>query len=200
MNCVVLEGDGGFYVGLMTGPATNTGGTVQAQMANSTNTTPVTPNTNQFGTRIFLGNKLSRYAGLEAGMAFFSTIHYDDNGVDTCSSLSSRVRDIDVVARGSFPLKSIELVAKAGAAAVYTTTPGPFYSPPAGKTCGQSKNEIKFRPTMSIGLSYDLSPSWVLDTSWTRILVGGTISNVNFYGFGISYHFVDRYCGQFLCG
>jgi len=30
-------------------------------------------------------------------------------------------------------------------------------------------------------------------------MAGGQVGNLTMYALGISYHFVDKYCGQFLC-
>ena len=39
----------------------------------------------------------------------------------------------------------------------------------------------------------------VVDVSFNRVMAGGIAKNVDFYALGLSYHFVDVYCGQFLC-
>lgn len=189
----------GFYMGFATGPATNSGKTAQAQVQGSTATTPAKPKSKQWGTRVFMGNKFLPYAGWELGGTFYSSISYDTQGVQTCSGLTTSVRDIDLLLRGSFPFRSVEVFGKGGVAWVYTTTPGAFYSPSAGKSCGDSVHKTGFKPMFAIGASYDLSQNWVIDATWTRTLVGSFVNNVDLYSIGLSYHFVDRYCGQFLC-
>lgn len=188
----------GFYMGLMTGPASNTGGQVQAQVKNSESTTLVTPRSNQWGTRIFIGNRFSTYGGIEGGLTYFSSINYNTKGVQTCNGPVARVRTFDIVGKFGFPLGYFEVFGKAGAALAYFTTSGSL-NPDFTRPCGRSANENRVRPTFSIGASYELNQNWVADLSWTRILVGGQIKNVDFYGLGFSYHFVNRYCGQFLC-
>ena len=47
----------GFYMGLMTGPATNNGGEQQAQVQGSATTTTATPKSTQIGTRILWATK-----------------------------------------------------------------------------------------------------------------------------------------------
>lgn len=190
----------GFYMGLMTGPASNTGTEQEAQVAPpGTGTTPAFPKSKQWGTRFFSGNKVTEYFGWELGASFYSTTHYNTQDVDTCSGMASRVRTVEFLGKGSFPFKSVDVFGKAGVAVAYTTTPGALYGPDPGQTCGDTRNDIKFRPEFAIGASYDMSQSWVIDASWTRTMIGGFISNVDLYAIGISYHFVDRYCGQFLC-
>lgn len=190
----------GFYLGLMTGPASNDGNAVPAQIQGATtDSTLVTPRSKQWGSRAMMGYKVSSYAGWELGLSYFSTIHYDTKGVETCSSLASRVRGVDFVGRASMTVRAVDVFAKAGVLAAYITTPGAFYSAPADSTCGKTSNQIAYRPTVSVGASYDVSPSWVMDVSWTRQMIGGVVKNVDLLAFGISYHFVDQYCGQFLC-
>lgn len=189
----------GFYMGLMLGPATNTSGTQEAVIEDSTATTPVTPRSNQFGTRVFMGYKINTYAGVEGGVSLFSKINYNTKNVPTCTTPSVRVRDLDVAGKGTLPWGDFDVFVKAGVAYAYITESGAFFLPKPGETCGQNHYISGFKPTVSAGASYTLSQSWVTDISWNRIMVGGIPKNIDFYGIGISYHFVDRYCGQFLC-
>jgi opacity protein-like surface antigen len=188
----------GFYMGMALGPATNTGGTQQVQVKHASFTTPATPKSKQFGSNLFMGYKINQYAGFEGGLTFFSSIHYDTKGVDPCSGATTRVRDLDVVAKGELPFYSFNLFGKGGVAVVYETTSGSLN--PSGSTlCGKNTYRTKFAPTISVGAGYDLNQNWVVDVSWTRLLAGGAASNVDMYGLGFSYHFVDVFCGQFLC-
>lgn len=197
--------DPGFYLGLMVGPASSTGGTQQAQIEDSADTTPVDPSSNPFGSRLFMGYKINQFAGVEGGLTYFSKITYDtkDPNVETCNSPEISVRDFDLVAKGMIPLRSFEIYGKAGLAIVYTTTSGSLNpgtgDPNIPTECGKSENAITYRPTVSAGVSYDLSQNWVADVSWNRIMVGDKVSNMDFFALGFSYHFVDIYCGQFLC-
>ncbi|OGT41277.1 MAG: hypothetical protein A3F42_07305 [Gammaproteobacteria bacterium RIFCSPHIGHO2_12_FULL_37_34] len=189
----------GFYMGLAAGPATNSGGTQQLQVENSATTTPGNPRSNQFGTRIFMGYDFAQYIGVEGGLDYFSNVRYKTAaGTTTCSSATARVRDFDFLIKGMLPIKVIDVFGKAGVAITYLTTSGDL-NPDLNKHCGPSTNQILYRPMISVGMSYDLSQNWVADVSWARIMVGNVVSSVDFYGVGISYHFVDRYCGQFLC-
>jgi opacity protein-like surface antigen len=191
----------GFYVGLMEGPATNSAGTQQAQVS-ATTTTPATAKSNQWGSRIYMGYKINQYAGVEGGLNYFSTIRYDTKEVNTCSSVTARVRDFDVVGKADYPLGSVDLFGKAGVAITYLTTSGALNpgSDPNNSSCGKSQYTTKYNPTFSVGASYDLSQNWVADLSWNRTSVGSAVGNVDFFALGISYHFVNIYCGQFLCG
>lgn len=189
----------GFYMGLMTGPATNNGGTVYVQPSpGATSTVQANPRSKQWGSSIYMGNKINQYASFEGGIDYFSTIQYSTkDNASTCSGLSVRNRDFHFVGKGELPINSFSVFGKAGVALVYQTVSGGFNTD--NNQCGKNQYSNKFSPTFSIGAGYDLSQSWVADVSWTRIMVGGQASSVDFLGFGISYHFTDRYCGQFLC-
>lgn len=200
----------GFYFGLMGGPATNDGSTVQAQVpsppgSTMTLTTPATPKSNQFGSRLFIGYQLNKYAGFEGGLNYFTGIKYDTKNVPTCSSAQARVRNLDGSVKGIMPFGNwFDVYGRAGVAVVYQATSGALnpggYNPITGEVeCGKSTYLTKFRPTIALGASYALTQSWVIDAAWNRIMVGGIVKNVDFFGLGFSYHFVDRYCGQFLC-
>lgn len=199
----------GFYMGIMMGSAGNSGGDVMAQKPTVNNTfggeTPATPRSTQFGTRIFIGNQFNRYAAIEGGGTYFSTIQYNTKGVETCGGTSQRVRDLDVVGKGILPFANFSAYAKAGAALTYVTTAGglnPTFdamsNPPV--TCGSTSYKNKFSPTVSVGASYDLNQSWMVDASYNTIqLSSNGVNSVHLYAIGISYHFTDKYCGQFLC-
>lgn len=194
----------GLYLGLALGPATNSGGTVQAQVQAppgipSTTTTPASPKSNQFGSRLFLGYQLNNYAAFEGGLNYFTGIKYDTKGVPTCSSPQARVRSFDATVKGIMPFgSSFDAYGKAGAALIYYTTSGSL-NPDFTNECGKSTYVTQVRPTVSVGASYAFTQSWVVDASWNRTMVGGVINNVDFFALGLSYHFVNRYCGQFLC-
>jgi opacity protein-like surface antigen len=203
----------GFYMGLMMGPATNNGGIVQAQVFNpnlmpgqNIPLTPASPKSSQFGSSVYMGYQFSTYAAFEGGFTYYSSVHYDTKGVQTCSGTDARVRDIHLLGKGIFPLGNyFDVFGKAGVAVTYTTTSGSFNPEfgvaPDGKliTCGKNTHNNKFSPAYGVGASYNINQSWVTDASWTRTQVGGVLNSVDLYALGISYHFVDRYCGQFLC-
>jgi len=189
----------GFYMGVMTGPASNDGSTVNVLTeSGSPVTTPADPRSNQWGTRLFLGNKFNSYASFEMGGAFFSDINYDTKGVEPANSVNARVRTIDILGKLDYSFRNtIGVFAKGGIAITYLTLSGGLSTDNANP--GKQSSEIRYRPTVTVGASYDLNQSWVADLSWNRIMVGDVVNSVDFFGIGISYHFVDQYCGQFLC-
>ena len=190
----------GLYLGVMGGPAINSGGSQNVQ----TDSIPpsigsVSPKSTQFGTRLYLGYKINQYAGIESGFTYYSQAKYKmPDDTSACGSAKASVKSLDVVGRGSLPLSSFEVFGKAGVAVVYETTSGPL-NPNLQQTCGKSNNAVGYRPTVSAGVAYNLSQAAVVDLTWTRTQVGGVLNSYDFYAIGISYHFVDIYCGQFLC-
>ena len=189
----------GFYLGMMFGPATNSGETRQAQLMNVPATVEATPRSTQYGSSLLLGYKVNQYAGSEFGFTYYSGIDYDTKDLQTCSSANTRVRDLHALFRGSFPLgTSFDVFGKAGVALVYQTTSGAL-NPDFSQECGDSKVSNKPSGSFALGVSYDLSQNWVSDVSVNTLLAGGAAGNVTWYALGITYHFVDTYCGQFLC-
>lgn len=195
--------DAGLYMGLMAGAATNSAKKrqVQAQCTAQNQAaglcTPgtaitATPSSNQAGVRAFLGYQINPYAGFESGVSGYSAISYKTT-VPPVSSLRAVVGAFDIVGKGSFPLGSFDVYAKGGGALAYLVTS-------AGLN-GSSKRRYNYKvaPTYSFGASYAFTPNWVADVSWNRLMIGGTFGNISMYALGISYHFVDRFCGQFLC-
>lgn len=189
----------GFYMGAMFGPSTNGASETVAQTRSGTPpTTRVTPKSTQFGSRLYLGNKFNQYASMEFGIAFFSRIKYDTKNVDTCNSPQIRTYDIDLLAKGEMQLGSFSIFGKVGPALVSMNESGSL-SPDLSKSCGETKRTINVKPELGIGVGYDLNQNWVVDLSAQRLFVGGNASSIDMYALGISYHFVDQYCGQFLC-
>ena len=201
----------GFYMGLMMGPSTNNAPSLQALRANAPTppppappvTTIADPKIQQFASRLFIGNKFNTYAAIEGGVTFFSSIKYDSHGVQTVGSTDQRVRDLDIVVKGIFPFGNyFDVYAKGGMAVTYITSGGsfnPVYNPDTMLYNTSSEYKQKFSPTFSIGASYDINQSWVADFSYNTVQVGNNVGTLTFYGVGISYHFTDKYCGQFLC-
>ncbi len=187
----------GFYLGISTGPATNTGGTQYVQTMNG-GLTAATPKSSQWGTQIVIGNKLNNYASIQGGLVYFTGVQYDTKEVATCSSTQVRIRGFDVVAKGEMSLGPVEGYVKAGPSILYQTLSGDMNAD-LSQPCGKSSYTTKFRPTFGLGASYDMTQNWVVDFSYTTWLTGGPAGNATIYGLGISYHFVNVYCGQFLC-
>ena len=216
----------GFYLGFMTGPATNSAKTTNAVVSPGTQDplqfTPVDPKETQWGTAVYLGYKINEYVGPELGVNFFTNVSFTSkNDVKTAGGTSAHVRDLYLVIRGSVPVGSaFEVFGKIGPAFEYISTSGGLNQPivqcklePAlpGQTnaqrpCSsqnvtrfQTKYQSKISTFIGIGASWAMSQNWVADISVNSLPVGNVIKNVTWVAFGVSYHFVDTYCGQFLC-
>jgi opacity protein-like surface antigen len=140
------------------------------------------------------------------GFDFFSTVRYDSRDVPTLGEVSSRVRAVDGVIKGILPLQYFSVFVKGGVAMTYLTTSGalkPVYNPnpPPGEPNVKSSNSYtnKFSGVYGLGATYDINQSWVADLTYTTIQVSGNLGTVSAFTLGISYHFTDKYCGQFLC-
>lgn len=211
----------GFYMGLMVGPANNGSATLTAQAANlpgdpsldcTKNACPIpaSPHSQQFGTRLFIGNQFNQYAAFEGAFDFFSTVKYDTRDVKTLGDASQRARTVDVLLKGIMPLSYFSVFGKLGVAMTYLTTGGSFNpelvqdpklpNDPNAKIINTSNAYTnKFSPVYGIGASYDINQNWLIEFDYMNFAVGGAMGNVTLYGLGLSYHFTDKYCGQFLC-
>lgn len=190
----------GFYLGFGVGYATNNGANQQAITLNPPPaTTLATPKGKQFGSRVYIGYKMNQIASIEFGGTFFSTINYDTKGVQTCTGATDRIRDLELLGKAEVGFYTLSLFGKLGAAVVYQTPSGAFNTPLPGATCGQNQYNTKVNPVFAVGASYNLTQRWVVDVTATRLQTGGIASSMNFYSAGLSYHFADVYCGQFLC-
>lgn len=118
------------------------------------------------------------------------------------------VRSLDLVLKGSIPLQYFNIYGKIGPAYVYTNTEGSFFPPliinnqlPGRPVTVPAKSQTKyfFKPIVAIGADYTLTQNWVADISWAHMSVGNGAGSVDYYSLGIAYHFVDKFCGQFLC-
>lgn len=203
----------GLYLGLMMGPGSNDGKEQPLQVQPlptssqpQATTAPANPKSTMFGSRVFIGYKFNEYGAFEGGFSYFSGITFvlKDPNLVPVAGKTMRVRSIDLVGKLDYSYSNIVgFFAKGGVAAVYTTTPGALnitnYNQKTGKNSGSNTYKTKLSPTFSLGATYDLNQNWQTDISWTRLATGGAVNYVNLYAIGLSYHFVDVYCGQFLC-
>lgn len=184
----------GFYMGFAGGPATNNGSEQTVKTASGTPATTIAkPESQQFNSQIFMGNKINNYISAELGFSFFSNIKYTTK-YPPLNGLVSRVRDIGGVAKIGYPFgNGFEVYGKVGGAYAYITTSGGFNSN------GRTRYEGKFVPQYGVGGSYDLNQNWVIDLSANALPVSGIVGRMSYITLGLSYHFVNTYCGQFLC-
>lgn len=73
----------------------------------------------------------------------------------------------------------------------------------------RSRSQNTASPAIAIGGEYFFTPSISVNASWNSILINlksnnnttqnKINNNLNYFAIGLTYHMVDRYCGQFLC-
>lgn len=64
----------------------------------------------------------------------------------------------------------------------------------------RTESQTKVGAIFGVGVAYNLTPNWVVDLSYNHLYVRNKlIDNLNFIALGITYRFVNVYCGQFLC-
>lgn len=158
------------------------------------------PKNNGFGGRVFGGYQFNPYAGVEAGLMRFSETRFDvPNSVATCSEPTIRVTSIDIMGKGIWPaFGDFTVFGKAGVALTFLNKSKTLITG-TSSGCSSKKTSFVAHPIASIGAGYALSQNWEVDLSWTRLFGGGQLSATDLYAVGFSYHFVDKYCGQFLC-
>lgn len=186
----------GYYLGLSVGAAQNDGKAVTAiRPIPPGGTTTAVPTKRQFAGRLFTGYKFNPWISWELGGTVFSVINYHAP-VSTCGQTKIWLGAIDTVLKPSITVGPVDVYAKGGISVNYLVNSAALNR---SGVCTKHKKQWTFGATYGIGASYDLTQSWVADVSWTRINVGQFLGSVNYYAIGIAYHFVDRYCGQFLC-
>ncbi len=194
-NAAYATGEG-FYFGTMLG-VTNLHGQQQTGTIPTTPPTVVTlkPDSSGVGIRLFLGGNFNKYFGMEGGFTYFSSGKYKTTVVT--NNIRTRAGSVDLLGKGMLPIaeSGFGIFGKAGLAYVNTSTTGSI----GGFSISRQRNST-VRPELAIGASYDITQRWVADLSYTTILYNSTyVKNPSFTALGISYHFVDEYCGQFLC-
>lgn len=194
----------GFYLGFMAGPARAKGLPQSAFIeGSSTATTVVIPKKQHFGGRFFLGYKFLQFLGIEGGLTYFSNVRYaSPSRISTGGSPTAQISTLDIMGKADLNVYNIGLFGKAGIAFLYQRTTDLVDTKDNTNTTAFRIRQPSFsqiRPAYAIGASYDITQNWVVDVSWNRYLPRGVVKSIDFYALGISYHFVNVYCGQFLC-
>lgn len=172
---------------------------------------PTSPSNTGFGFRMYLGNLVAKYFAFELGLARYAPSTYSPNSTIIVSKPQIHVNAFDLTGKLYLPINfgnscstfaTFGLFAKAGLAVIFTGSAGSIVN--IGQSIGQttgiySGNSTSVRPALGLGASLDLTQNWVADVSATQISNATNVPRVTFYALGISYHFVDVFCGQFLC-
>lgn len=182
----------GVYLGFMAGPAKNNAKS-QPVVYNGPGTTTATPtSTKNFGGRFFLGYKFIRYAAVETGFSLYSPIRYriQPNGATPVVWFGS----IDISGKASMTVYNFEVYGKLGIAFNNITKSSSFDT-----TSVKKSNIWTVGPTYGLGANYALTQNWVADVAVTNTNFGDVVGKITMFSLGVSYHFVDKFCGQFLC-
>ncbi|OGT45017.1 MAG: hypothetical protein A3E83_05900 [Gammaproteobacteria bacterium RIFCSPHIGHO2_12_FULL_41_20] len=159
-------------------------------ITSGSNTELVSASNTGFGGRIFGGYQYT-YLGFETGFTYYYPSKYSNS--ITVGTPSITTTALDFVGKGTWvsPI-GLGVYGKAGIAIAFLGQSG---------SINGGGNSTKVRPTAGVGVSYDFAQTWVADVSWSRIFSAGgtTFQNADLIALGLSYHFVDKYCGQFLC-
>lgn len=210
----------GPYLGMQAG-ATNTHNTTQSVNVQTTDAITgniisndyqsVNPSNKGFGVRVFTGYNFNPYFALEGGWTHYGLSTYSPNGTSCnsanatfttpCNNPSIRTNGFDFEGKGilqlQIPYFSFGLFGKVGFAALQVSYAGSLTA--NNVSANGSGTSIKVRPLAALGLSYDLTQNWQFDLTASRVFRGGTFQNADMIALGLSYHFFDAYCGQFLC-
>lgn len=190
----------GFYLGAQAGvSATNN----KAQDVQTDGTPPVmtiSPSNNGFGGRLFFGYSANPYVAMEGGWTYLAPSTYSipsSVAPSVCGNPTIQESAFDVVGKGTLQVQDFGAFFKAGAAFTFQKLSGRLVDQTAACVANQTNKSI--RPVAAIGVSYDLTQNWVTDLTWMRIFGNGTFQSADLVALGITYHFVDKRCGQFLC-
>lgn len=153
------------------------------------------PNNTGIGERLFFGIQMNKYAGFEIGVANYAPSVYSPDVEGDSNEPTIRVYALDIVGKGMYSLYNFTLFGKIGAAGTRETASSALVGAPEQVLSGLTSAHV----IAAVGLSFDINANWVVDISASKIFQGSNFPAADFYGIGLSYHWVDLYCGQFLC-
>lgn len=218
----------GFYTGAQVGvtnlhQTTRTVCTGEALIPPGIVSVPVEPTSNSYGGRLYLGGNINRYSALEMGVANYGYVSYQlpsGHLVPPCGTPTFKLQALDIVAKVGLPFSSLlcntgcnggnmnsgaqgfNIFGKFGAAYVTTSLSGSLNSPCSSITgiCSGSASTNGVRPIVGLGVEYGFNQNLAADLTYSKIISGGgNIPAAEMIALGFSYHFTERYCGQFLC-
>jgi hypothetical protein len=187
----------GAYIGFLAGMSDTNNKTQNVQLGTTPETTaPVDPSNSGLGGGFIIGYGFNPYGAFEFGYTHYASSTYakpDGSLLEHDSTINTNA--IDIAMKGSFPFKAVSIFGKVGLAYISASSSGSLA--PLGSSSVQDNNAL--RPMYSYGIGYDITQNWVVDFSSTSTTGGGGVSETNLLALGVSYHFVDLMCGQFLC-
>lgn len=177
-----------------------------------TSTTPsISPSNSGYGGRLYVGYNLNKYFAMEMGFAHYGASTYKVGmpnppiiGGNPISNPTVRTNAFDIVGKGTMQIWVVGAFLKLGIAMARQSSSGsllttyqPTPPPPQILVAAGTVNTV--RPTGAVGINWDITPNWVADLTYSRIFGGSGFQSADMISLGVSYHFVDIYCGQFLC-
>lgn len=170
----ITGGDQGIYLGAQVGNLTLSSQTTLAlsQIKSSA-----------FYLRMLMGYQFNKYCALETGYGF--QIKNTTNNVATSNIYGFSKGNADLLGKIIIPLVyGIQFNLAAGVSLLNDYI---------------SNDNTSIRPKFGGAFAYKFTPNWQLDIGMMRIVRDAGYPKSNIYTLGFSYHFVDEYCGQFLC-
>jgi opacity protein-like surface antigen len=158
--------------------------------------TDVTPTNTGIAARIFMGANVKTYFGFEFGVSYYTPSEYEVDNLPDSNQPQIREYSADILGKIMYPFGPFSVFAKGGVGIVYKNVSSTIDPSDDESSSG---NDIFVSPAYGFGVSYDITPHWVVDFSFMRIQGTDELEDIDFAGIGISYHFVEEYCGQFLC-
>ncbi|MHB1946907.1 MAG: outer membrane protein [Gammaproteobacteria bacterium] len=148
-------------------------------------------NNNAPGGGLVIGSEMSKYFAAEFFITHFANAT-NNYPVINCGSRVIHTNATGFAGRGILALgnSGLDGFIKAGAAVVRSS---------GGGVCPSSQTSTSIRPVIGLGVSYAFTQNLVGDFSYTKLILNTTVNSSALVAIGISYHFVDTYCGQFLC-
>lgn len=154
-----------------------------------------TPDNTGIGERFFIGANINPYAGFEIGFTNYANSEYNPDVSGFTHQPQIRVYSMEILGKLMYPIYNFSVFAKGGFGIIYQSISGALLT----DNPDDSGDTYTAAPAVGIGIGYDITPTWNIDFSANKIFSTDDTQAIDFYGIGISYHWVDEYCGQFLC-
>lgn len=189
----------GFYLGAQAGYTNQHQSSKEVQTGLiAPSTVDVSPSNTGMGGRAYAGYQFSQYGAMEMGYTYYANAVYKPPVSGLCSTPTIKESAIDLLAKGILPFCNLQLIGKAGINLMRTSYSGSL-QPIGADECGTTTFKNTVHAVAGVGVGYSLSPNWNVDLTFTRSFKSSGIPDADLAALGISYHFVDKYCGQFLC-
>jgi opacity protein-like surface antigen len=159
----------------------------------------VSPSNQGIAGRFFMGANFNEYMALEVGVTGYTPSEYspdvDVNPHETPHKPHIWEYTGDVLGKVMYPFGPFSVFAKGGLGVVYWSPTSAIVFSEDEKNSG----DWFAVPAYGFGAAYDFTPNWQVDFTWMKFQGTERLQSIDFVALGISYHFVQEYCGQFLC-